>query len=60
MLSDEALIQLQYLLQEKSADPNIVDLSGFSPLHHLCNRGKPICDNVYLNKTDKLEWEGIA
>jgi len=33
--TEEALEYMEYLLKEKSADPNIQDINGLSPLHYL-------------------------
>lgn len=42
MLSEPTLEQMEYLLAVKQADPNIPDLGGNTPLHHLANLQKPV------------------
>lgn len=60
MLTEEGLVQLKYLLTEKNADPNIEDIQKFTALHHLANRGKPVCDNTTMAENDRKEWENMA
>lgn len=42
MLSASTLEQMEDLLQHRHADPNLPDLKGFTPLHHLARRSKPV------------------
>lgn len=28
---------VEFLIKEKGGDPNIADVNGYTPLHHLCN-----------------------
>ena len=37
-ITDETYAFVRYLLKEKKADPNIVDVDGFSPLHYIAQR----------------------
>lgn len=60
MLTEESLKQLEFLLKDKQADCNVVDTQGFSPLHHLCSRGKPVCANWEWNDLAKLNWNEQA
>ena len=36
--NDDSLEYIEYLLKEKGADPNIPDISGETPLHHLVSK----------------------
>ena len=42
MLSTSTLEQMEDLLLHRHADPNLPDLQGLTPLHHLARRGKPV------------------
>lgn len=55
MLSASTLEQMEDLLQHRHADPNLPDLQGLTPLHHLAHRSKPIFPG--LADTPKEEQE---
>ena len=60
MLSEEALTQLKYLLTEKQADPNISDSQGFTALHLLCTKPRPVYNDHSLFAEDKQKLEEDA
>ena len=60
LLSEESLGQLRYLLEEKKADPNITDVQGYTALHHLCSKGRPLCQNSTWTSEQRKEWECMA
>ena len=57
MLTEESIKHLRILLEVKKADCNIADINGFNPLHHLCSKGRPVCEDVGLPEGEKFEWE---
>ena len=48
-MTEESYSYIKLLLEEKGADPNIADLSGRTPLHHLCKVS--IKSIIQANKT---------
>ena len=36
-ITDETEEFVEFLIKEKKGDPNIADVNGFTPLHHLVN-----------------------
>ena len=57
MLSEETLSQMEYLLKNCAADPNLPDTDGKTPLHHLCEKGPPVCNLIGYTEEAKTEWE---
>lgn len=49
-LSPRTLSHIEYLVQEKKADPNIADTSGLTPLHYLATYNV----NNYVEK--QMRW----
>jgi ankyrin repeat protein/predicted DNA-binding WGR domain protein len=60
VLSKETLKQIKFFIEEKKADPNVADQNGWTPLHHLAAKGKPVCCIQNLNWAQRKEWEKEA
>jgi ankyrin repeat protein/predicted DNA-binding WGR domain protein len=56
MLNEEALEQLEFLITEKKADPNIPDNGGNSALHILCSSSPPQCPNYNASSEELSAW----
>lgn len=59
MLSEETLEQIEILLTQNQADPNIPDLEGKTALHHLAELKSPVYPRNY-NQPDVAEEEQKA
>jgi ankyrin repeat protein/predicted DNA-binding WGR domain protein len=60
VLSLDTLRQIEYFLFEKKADPDIPDLNGWTPLHYLCNKSPPNCQNTLLSYSERVKWNQEA
>ena len=56
VISQQSLQEIQFLLKEKRADPNVGDLKGRTPLHHLAMKAKPSAPNTIQDEEEQRQW----
>jgi len=54
MMSDSNYDKFMFLLVDKKADPNLVDINGLSTLHHICRMNKDMVRNQIYGSAQKV------
>lgn len=56
LLNEQSIAEIEFLLGNKAADPNLADLKGRTPLHHLAMKPKPVAPGTVLIAEERREW----